>query len=137
MSKILNQDMIFANLNSEQRLAVETTEGPLLIIAGAGSGKTRVVTHRVANIISKGTPPWNVLAITFTNKAAREMKDRVVDLIGEPGLSVFISTFHALCVRILRLDIGILGYSQSFTILDTSDQLMVIKQVMRDLKIDP
>lgn len=137
MSKILNQDMIFANLNSEQRLAVETTEGPLLIIAGAGSGKTRVVTHRVANIISKGTPPWNVLAITFTNKAAREMKDRVVDLIGEPGLSVFISTFHALCVRILRLDIGILGYSQSFTILDTSDQLMVIKQVMRDLNIDP
>lgn len=137
MSKILNQEQIFDNLNKEQRLAVETTEGPLLIIAGAGSGKTRVVTHRVANIISKGTPPWSVLAITFTNKAAREMKERVVDLIGEEGLSVFISTFHALCVRILRRDIGLLGYNQSFTILDTSDQLMVIKQVMRDLNIDP
>jgi len=136
VSKIINQEQIFDNLNKEQRLAVETTEGPLLIIAGAGSGKTRVVTHRVANILNKGTPPWNVLAITFTNKAAREMKERVVNLIGEEGHSVFISTFHSLCVRILRRDIEQLGYSQSFTILDTGDQLVVIKQVMRDLNID-
>lgn len=107
-----------------------------MILAGAGSGKTRAITHRVANILSKGTPPWNVLAITFTNKAAREMKERVEQLIGAVANDVWISTFHSLCVRILRRNIALLGYSQSFSILDTSDQLTVIKQVMRDLNID-
>lgn len=116
---------------------METIEGPVLIIAGAGSGKTRVITHRVANILSTGVPPWSVLAITFTNKAAREMRERVEQLIGDVANDVWISTFHSLCVRILRRDIGLLGYAQSFTILDTSDQLTVIKQVMRDLNIDP
>ncbi len=124
-------------LNQEQREAVETTEGPLLIVAGAGSGKTRVLTHRIAWLIASGkAAPWNILAITFTNKAAREMQERVEQLVGPYGNDIWVSTFHSMCVRILRRDIERLGYSSNFTILDTSDQLSVIKGVLKELNID-
>lgn len=125
-------------LNKEQQEAVQHTEGPLLIMAGAGSGKTRVLTHRIAYLIhEKDVAPHNILAITFTNKAAREMKQRVNDLVGRGSEQIWVSTFHSMCVRILRRDIDRIGYDRNFTILDTTDQLSVIKQVLKNLNIDP
>ncbi|MBQ7668257.1 MAG: DNA helicase PcrA [Clostridia bacterium] len=128
----------YGTLNKEQLEAVKTTEGPLLIIAGAGSGKTRVLTHRVAYLISeKNVKPYNILAITFTNKAAREMKERVENLIGEnEAKDIWISTFHAACVRILRRDIDKLGFDKNFVIFDTSDQKTLMKEVMKELNLD-
>ena len=124
-------------LNPPQREAVLTTEGPLLIMAGAGSGKTRVLTHRVAYLIEKKrVAPWSILAITFTNKAAREMQERVSKLIGLSGNDVWVSTFHSMCVRILRKDIERIGYSTSFSILDSTDQLSVIRNCMKELNMD-
>ncbi|KAA0546356.1 DNA helicase PcrA [Bacillus sp. BGMRC 2118] len=128
---------LLAGLNPEQQEAVKATDGPLLIMAGAGSGKTRVLTHRIAYLMAeKEVAPWNILAITFTNKAAREMKDRVSKIVGGAAEDIWISTFHSMCVRILRRDIDRLGYSRNFTILDTTDQLSVIKNVMKDRNID-
>lgn len=125
-------------LNKEQKEAVQHTEGPLLIMAGAGSGKTRVLTHRIAYLMDeKDVAPRNILAITFTNKAAREMKSRVEALVGAAGQHMWVSTFHSMCVRILRRDIDRIGYNQNFTILDSSDQLSVMKQVLKNLNIDP
>lgn len=125
-------------LNKDQQQAVRTTEGPLLIMAGAGSGKTRVLTHRIAYLIGeKDVPSSNILAITFTNKAAREMKNRVEELIGPAGKTMWVSTFHAMCVRILRRDIERIGYSRNFIIIDGGDQLMVMKQVLKNLNMDP
>lgn len=126
------------NLNKEQQEAVRTTEGPLLIMAGAGSGKTRVLTHRIAYLIDeKLVNPYNILAITFTNKAAREMQERVEQLIGKTSEGMWISTFHSMCVRMLRRHIDLIGYNTSFSILDTSDQLTVVKNVLQELNIDP
>ena len=131
-------DEMINRLNKEQQEAVRHTEGPLLIMAGAGSGKTRVLTHRIAYLMDeKEVSPRNILAITFTNKAAREMKDRVSRLVGAQGEQMWVSTFHSMCVRILRRDIDRIGYSSSFTILDSSDQLSVIKQVLKNLNMDP
>lgn len=125
-------------LNKEQQEAVKHTEGPLLIMAGAGSGKTRVLTHRIAFLLDeKEISPRSVLAITFTNKAAREMRGRVRKLVGTGSEQIWVSTFHSMCVRILRRDIDRIGYSRNFTILDSSDQLSVIKQTLKDLNIDP
>ena len=125
-------------LNKEQQQAVKHTEGPLLIMAGAGSGKTRVLTHRIAYLIDeKDVQPSNILAITFTNKAAREMKDRVEKLIGPAGHYMWVSTFHSMCVRILRRDIERIGYSRNFTIIDSGDQLTVMKQILKNLNINP
>ncbi|WP_425283919.1 DNA helicase PcrA [Lentibacillus halodurans] len=125
-------------LNKEQQQAVQHTDGPLLIMAGAGSGKTRVLTHRIAYLLGeKDVSPRNVLAITFTNKAAREMKGRVHKLVGAGGEQIWVSTFHSMCVRILRRDIDRIGYNQNFSILDSGDQLSVIKQILKDLNIDP
>ncbi|SMG46823.1 DNA helicase PcrA [Paenibacillus aquistagni] len=124
-------------LNPEQRRAVEKTDGPLLIMAGAGSGKTRVLTHRIANLIAtRKAAPWSILAITFTNKAAREMQERVSHLVGKEGHDIWVSTFHSMCVRILRKDIERLGFSSNFTILDSADQLSVVRGCMKDLNID-
>ncbi|WP_240666787.1 DNA helicase PcrA [Longirhabdus pacifica] len=124
-------------LNDEQREAVKSIEGPLLIMAGAGSGKTRVLTHRIAYLIATNkAAPWNIMAITFTNKAAREMKDRVSQLVGPLGNDIWVSTFHSLCVRILRRDIERIGYTSNFTILDSSDQLSVIKGCLKELNYD-
>ena len=131
-------DDLLTGLNKEQKEAVKHTEGALLIMAGAGSGKTRVLTHRIAYLLSeKDVSPRNVLAITFTNKAAREMRDRVNQLVGQGGEQIWVSTFHSMCVRILRRDIDRIGYSRNFTILDSSDQLTVVRQVLRNLNIDP
>ena len=128
---------IYDSLNKEQAEAVKRTEGPVLILAGAGSGKTRVITHRIAYLLDEcGVNPWNILAITFTNKAAGEMRERVDKLIGFGAESVWISTFHSMCVRILRRHIENLGYESSFTIYDTDDQKSLMKEVCKYLKID-
>ncbi|AZK45985.1 DNA helicase PcrA [Paenibacillus lentus] len=133
----VNIQEAITRLNPEQRRAVEETEGPLLIMAGAGSGKTRVLTHRIAYLIAtRKAPPWAILAITFTNKAAREMQERVSGLVGQEGRDIWVSTFHSMCVRILRRDIERIGFSSSFSILDSTDQLSVIRNCMKDLNID-
>ena len=125
-------------MNPEQEKAVKTTEGPLLIMAGAGSGKTRVLTHRIAYlIVEKEVYPSKILAITFTNKAAREMRNRIDGILGEgTGESMWVSTFHSMCVRILRRDIDRIGFSKNFSILDTTDQLTVIKKILKEQNID-
>lgn len=133
-----NKSLLLQNMNEKQEEAIRATEGPLLIMAGAGSGKTRVLTHRIAYLIDeKQVAPWNILAITFTNKAASEMRERVEKLLDIRGTHVIISTFHSLCVRILRRDIDKLGYSKSFNIADTSESLTLIKNILKDFNIDP
>ena len=128
---------IYDTLNPPQQEAVFHTEGPLLILAGAGSGKTRVLTHRIAHLIAdKGVNPFNILAITFTNKAAQEMRERVDKLTGADGLSVWVATFHSTCVRILRRYIDRLGYDNRFTIYDSDDQKTLMKEICRKLNID-
>ena len=128
---------IYDTLNEQQSEAVLHTEGPLLILAGAGSGKTRVLTHRIAYLIEeKGVNPWNILAITFTNKAAGEMRERVDQLVGFGSESIWVSTFHSTCVRILRRHIDLLGYDTNFTIYDADDQKTLMKDVCKLLNID-
>ena len=128
---------IYDTLNPPQREAVAQTEGPVLILAGAGSGKTRVLTHRIAYLMEEmGVNPWNILAITFTNKAAQEMRERVDKLVGFGSESIWVSTFHSACVRILRRHIDNLGYDTNFTIYDTDDQKSLMKDVCRKLNID-
>ena len=128
---------IYDMLNKEQKEAVLHTEGPLLILAGAGSGKTRVLTHRIAYLIEeKGVNPWNILAITFTNKAAGEMRERVDNLVGFGSESIWVSTFHSTCVRILRRYIDRLGYDNNFTIYDSDDQKSLMKDICKRLEID-
>lgn len=128
-------DEILENLNPDQKEAVTHTEGPLLVIAGAGSGKTKVLTHRIAYLIEQGIPPNNILAVTFTNKAANEMKERVAELVASAAQPT-IGTFHSVCVRFLRAHIHNLGYENSFVIYDTADQDALIKQIINDLGID-
>ncbi|RDW20224.1 DNA helicase PcrA [Oceanobacillus arenosus] len=133
-----SMDDLINGLNKEQQEAVKHTEGPLLIMAGAGSGKTRVLTHRIAYLMrEKEVSPRNILAITFTNKAAREMRERVKKLVGQDGDNMWVSTFHSMCVRILRRDIDRIGTNRNFTILDSGDQLSVVKQVLKNLNVDP
>ncbi|WP_017754512.1 DNA helicase PcrA [Calidifontibacillus oryziterrae] len=132
------KDGLLSGLNNEQQAAVKCTEGPLLIMAGAGSGKTRVLTHRIAYLMSeKDVNPWNIVAITFTNKAAREMKERVSLIVGARAEEIWISTFHSMCVRILRRDIDRIGFNRNFSILDTTDQLSIIKRILKEKNIDP
>lgn len=145
---VLDTDILLGPLNPEQRAAAETTEGPVLILAGAGSGKTKALTHRIAYLMSKGVEPYQILAVTFTNKAAREMKDRIralLHLTGEdqsdlitPGAGRMptMGTFHSVCVRILRRDIEHLGRDRSFVIYDSDDQERLMKEVLREQKID-
>jgi len=131
-------DKLLNGLNPEQQKAVKATDGPLLLMAGAGSGKTRVLTHRIAYlIVEKRVNPYNILAITFTNKAAREMKERIGKMMGGAAEEIWISTFHSMCVRILRRDIDRMGFSRNFTILDTTDQQSVIKSILKDKNLDP
>ena len=128
---------LIEGLNDKQYEAVINTEGPSLIIAGAGSGKTKVLTHKVAYLIEeKGVKPWSILAITFTNKAAKEMKERVEKLIGEVAKDMWIGTFHSICVKILRRYIDRIGFEKSFAIFDTSDQRTVVKQCIKELNLD-
>ncbi|OIS62898.1 ATP-dependent DNA helicase PcrA [Bacillus subtilis] len=136
MNYISNQ--LLSGLNPVQQEAVKTTDGPLLLMAGAGSGKTRVLTHRIAYLMAeKHVAPWNILAITFTNKAAREMKERVESILGPGADDIWISTFHSMCVRILRRDIDRIGINRNFSILDTADQLSVIKGILKERNLDP
>lgn len=131
-------DKLLNGMNPEQKNAVKATDGALLIMAGAGSGKTRVLTHRIAYlIVEKRVNPYNILAITFTNKAAKEMRERISSLMGGAAEEVWISTFHSMCVRILRRDIDRIGFNRNFTILDTTDQLSVLKAILKDKNIDP
>ncbi|MFO1189154.1 MAG: UvrD-helicase domain-containing protein [Alphaproteobacteria bacterium] len=126
-----------ATLNQAQRLAVETVEGPLLVLAGAGTGKTRVLTTRFAHILASGRAwPWEVLAVTFTNKAAAEMRERIARLLGRPAEGLWLGTFHALCARMLRRHAELVGLGTQFTILDTDDQLRLLKQVIEAANID-
>lgn len=128
-------EQLLAGLNPEQREAVLSTEGPLLILAGAGSGKTRVLTHRIAWLLQQGVSPFQILAITFTNKAAGEMKERVGQLVGPAARDIWVSTFHAACVRILRRDLEKTGFSSRFVIMDTADQQAIIKECLRELNM--
>ena len=125
-------------LNEWQLDAVKTTDGPLLILAGAGSGKTRVLTYRVAYLVNEhNVDPYNVLAITFTNKAANEMKERIMAMLGPKAYSIQISTFHALGVLIMKENYEKAGYKPNFTILDSDDALTLIKKIIKDLNLDP
>ena len=130
MSELLEE------LNPMQKEAVEQTEGPCLVIAGAGSGKTKVLTYKVAYLLEKGVKPWNILAITFTNKAANEMKERVEALVGTATADIWLGTFHSICVRILRKFIDRLGFDNSFVIFDTTDQKTLVKHCLKDMNID-
>ena len=138
MPAVASPDQYLANLNPAQREAVLHTEGPLLVIAGAGSGKTRVLTHRVAHLISAvGVKPNEILAITFTNKAAGEMRERLTNMLGPLARAIWILTFHAACGRMLRAEAERLGYRSNFTIYDTQDQLRLVKQCLEELEKDP
>ncbi len=131
-------DPLLVGLNPQQIAAVIHSGGPLLVVAGAGSGKTRVLTRKIAYLMARrGAAPYEILAITFTNKAAGEMKERVAELVGPIARSMWVSTFHSACVRILRQEANRLEYSNSFSIYDSSDSQNLIKIVAKDLNLDP
>ena len=133
----MDTNEILNGLNKEQREAVTHTDGPLLVIAGAGSGKTRVLTNRIAYLITEhGVKPWNIIAITFTNKAAKEMKTRIENLVGDIANDIWIGTFHSMCVRILRREITKIGFASDFTIYDTADTKVVIKECIKELNLN-
>lgn len=134
----MSEESILAGLNPQQKEAVKTTEGPLLVVAGAGSGKTSVLTRRIAYLVEeKQVLPWNILAITFTNKAASEMREREQKLLGPAANDIWMSTFHALCVRILRRDSDKIGYGRNFSIADSAEQLTLVKHIEKELNINP
>ncbi|HPV56187.1 MAG TPA: UvrD-helicase domain-containing protein, partial [Tenuifilaceae bacterium] len=125
-------------LSEVQRQAVTTTEGPSLVIASAGSGKTRVLTFRIAHLLTQGVPPWSILALTFTNKAAKEMKERIGRIVGEKEASkLWMGTFHSIFAKILRNEAEKLGFVKTFTIYDTTDSKNLINQIIKELKLDP
>ena len=125
-----------STLNPEQRAAVEQTEGPVMIIAGAGSGKTRVITYRIAHLLQKGVQPFNILALTFTNKAARAMRERIYDIAGPDAKSIWMGTFHSVFAKILRIEADKIGYPSNFTIYDTDDSKSVVKSILKELQLD-
>src|SRR5437773_9369448 len=138
---MLEQTDLLAGLNEPQKQAVTTTEGPVLILAGPGSGKTRVITHRIAYLVQHNqVSPWRILAVTFTNKAAKEMRERLEKLVGiNESKEMTVGTFHAICARVLRMEadnLAPLGLSKSFVIFDTDDQTALIKQAIRNLNLD-
>ena len=132
----MEQEEIINGLNDKQKEAVLATEGPCLVIAGAGSGKTKVLTHKISYLMSTGVKPWNILAITFTNKAANEMKERVEKLVGDAAKDIWMGTFHSICVKILRRYIDRIGFRSDFVIFDTSDQKTLIKECIKAAQAD-
>ena len=132
----LSDEALLSGLNPAQREAVLHTDGPLVVVAGAGSGKTRVLTRRIARLVAQGTAPWRILAITFTNKAAGEMRERVVELVGDDAKAMWVSTFHSACVRILRRNADQIGYRSNFTIYDDGDSRRLIEHILDDRGID-
>jgi len=131
-------DSLFEGLNKEQQIAVKKTEGPVMVIAGAGSGKTRVLTYRIAYLLQKGIDPFNILALTFTNKAAKEMKNRIGELVGyQFARNVWMGSFHSVFARILRSEADKLGYPRNFTIYDTDDSKNLIKAIVKEGNLDP
>lgn len=125
-----------AGLNPQQRAAVENTEGPAMIVAGAGSGKTRVITYRVAHLIEKGVDPFNILVLTFTNKAAKEMRERIIKVIGAEAKNIWMGTFHSVFAKILRVEAQKIGYPSNFTIYDTDDSKSLIRSILREMQLD-
>ena len=123
-------------LNDSQRQAVEQTEGPVMIIAGAGSGKTRVLTYRIAHLINKGVDPFNILSLTFTNKAAKEMRQRIEKVVGGEAKNIWMGTFHSVFARILRAEAPKIGYPSSFTIYDTDDSKTLIRNIVKEMDLD-
>lgn len=132
----MDNEELINGLNDKQKEAVLGIEGPCLVIAGAGSGKTKVLTHKIAYMIANGIKPWNILAITFTNKAANEMKERVEKLVGDTAKDIWMGTFHSICVRILRKYIDRIGFRSDFVIFDTSDQKTLIKECLKAVQAD-
>src|SRR2546428_3754001 len=137
----IEQTTLLAGLNEPQKRAVTTTDGPLLILAGPGSGKTRVITHRMAYLVQhEQISPWRILGVTFTNKAAKEMRDRLEKLVGvSESKEMTIGTFHAICARVLRIEadhLAPLGLNKSFVIFDTDDQLTLVKQAIKEMNLD-
>ena len=124
------------DLNESQRKAVEYIDGPSLVVAGAGSGKTRVLTYKIAYLMQQGMKPWNILALTFTNKAAREMKSRIASLVGENARYLHMGTFHSIFSRILRREAERIGYTSNFTIYDESDARSLVKSIIKDMGLD-
>src|SRR5690606_12139318 len=120
-----------AGLNPSQRAAVEHTEGPVMIVAGAGSGKTRVITYRVAHLIRRRVDPFNILVLTFTNKAAREMRERITKVVGEEAKNIWMGTFHSVFAKILRVEAEHIGYPRNFTIYDTDDSKSLIRAILK------
>jgi len=129
--------MDISKLNKEQQQAVKHIAGPMLVLAGAGSGKTSVLTNRIAYLIENGVSEENILAITFTNKAAKEMKERVIKLIGTSANLIQISTFHSLGLKLVKENYQLLGYDKNFTILDSDDTLTVIKKIIKEMNLNP
>ncbi|TYR35342.1 AAA family ATPase [Sphingobacterium phlebotomi] len=125
-----------AGLNHSQRAAVEQTEGPVMIVAGAGSGKTRVITYRVAHLIRKGVDPFNILVLTFTNKAAKEMRERIMSVVGQEAKNIWMGTFHSVFARILRVEAELIGYPRNFTIYDTDDTKSLIRAILKEMNLD-
>ena len=128
--------MLLDGLNEQQREAAAQTEGAVMIVAGAGSGKTRTLTYRVAHLLQSGVSPYSILLLTFTNKAAKEMKDRIVGLVGESARGILMGTFHSVAARILRVEAEKLGYLRNFVIYDTSDSKALISTIIKDMGFD-
>ena len=124
------------NLNSAQKEAVITTEGPILVVAGAGSGKTRVLTYKIAYLMTQGVDPFNILALTFTNKAAKEMKERIADIVGGEAKNLWMGTFHSVFARNLRIEAHKIGYTSNFTIYDSDDSQKLVARIIKELNLD-
>ena len=134
---MIDSDSILSQLNDSQREAVMCTEGPSLVIAGAGSGKTRVLTYKIAYLLQQGVKPWNILALTFTNKAAREMKQRIGNLVGNDIASrLVMGTFHSIFSRILRAEAEHIGFNSNYTIYDEADSRSLVKSVLKEMGLD-
>ena len=129
-------DRYLENLNESQLKATLNTEGPMIVIAGAGSGKTRVLTYKIAYLMTKGIDPFNILALTFTNKAAREMKDRIAMIVGDEAKNLWMGTFHSVFAKILRIEAEKLGYTSNFTIYDTEDSQKLVSSIIKELNLD-